>query len=62
MVQETKDAQSNLLNTLLYRDDNNVTKTTYNRAVNNMNARDFNNSINLNYEAKLDDKGSKINL
>jgi hypothetical protein len=27
-----------------------------------MNARDFNNSINLNYEAKLDDKGSKINL
>lgn len=59
---ETKDAQSNLLNTLLYRDDNNVTKTTYNRAVNNMNARDFNNSINLNYEAKLDDKGSKINL
>lgn len=59
---ETQDAQSNLLNKVNFLDQNNVSKTIYNRAVNDMFAKDFNNSLNLNYENKLDDKGSKINL
>lgn len=59
---ETQDAQSNLLNKVNFLDQNNVSKTIYNRAVNDMFAKDFNNSLNLNYENKLDDKGSKVNL
>lgn len=59
---EIKDAQSNLFNTLNYLDENKQPAIAYNRAVNDMRTKDFNNSGNLNYEIKFDDKGSKLNL
>lgn len=56
----TKDAHTYLFNTINYLQ-NNVWKTDYNRSENFMRSHDFNNTFNLNYEIKLDDKGSKLN-
>lgn len=55
---KTPEATTNLFN---------ITKSigaqnSYSRTQNYMTGDDFNNSVNLNYELKFDDKGSKINL
>ncbi len=59
---ENKDTEANFFNTIKYLDTNNNWKTIYNRSQNYMGSRDLNNSFNLNYELKFDDKGSKLNL
>ncbi len=53
----------NLLNTITrYDDNNNLISTDYTRTKNKEDARNYNNSVNLNYELKLDSLGSKLNL
>lgn len=53
----------NLLNTITrYDDNNNLVSTNYTRTKNKEDARNYNNSVNLNYELKLDSLGSKLNL
>lgn len=52
-----------LLNTITRYDNNdNLLSTDYTRTKNKENARNYNNSVNLNYELKLDSLGSKLNL
>lgn len=52
-----------LLNMITKYDDNgNLISTDYTRTKNRENARNYNNSVNLNYELKLDSLGSKLNL
>lgn len=52
-----------LLNTITrYDDDNNLISTDYTRTKNKEDARNYNNSVNLNYELKLDSLGSKFNV
>jgi len=52
-----------LLNTITRYDNNgNLVSTDYTRTKNNENARNYNNSVNLNYELKLDSLGSKFNV
>ncbi|MBB4806477.1 hypothetical protein HNP38_001773 [Chryseobacterium defluvii] len=52
-----------LLNTLQTFDNSgNVLGTQYTRTKNKENARSYNNSVNLNYELKLDSLGSKFNV
>lgn len=53
----------NLLNTITRYDNNdNLISTDYTRTKNKENARNYNNSVNLNYELKLDSLGSKFNV
>ncbi len=59
---KVNDGNANLFNSIRYLDQNNIWKTEYNRSENFMQSQDYNNTFNLNYELKLDDKGSKINL
>lgn len=52
-----------LLNTLkIYDQAGNLTNTEITRSSNLENARNYNNSVNLNYELKTDSLGSKLNL
>lgn len=52
-----------LLNTITRYDNNdNLLSTDYTRTKNKENARNYNNSLNLNYELKLDSLGSKFNV
>jgi len=52
-----------LLNTLnIYKPDGSLDKTDLTRSSNLENARNYNNSVNLNYELKTDSLGSKLNL
>ena len=52
-----------LLNTLkTYKTDESLDKTDITRSSNLENARNYNNSVNLNYELKTDSLGSKLNL
>lgn len=52
-----------LLNTLnIYNDDGSLLKTDLTRSSNLENARNYNNSVNLNYELKTDSLGSKLNI
>ncbi|MCJ8155634.1 outer membrane beta-barrel family protein [Chryseobacterium sp. SSA4.19] len=52
----------NLFNTITEYDKNgNLTSTKYTRTKNKEDARNYNNSVNLNYEIKLDSLGSKFN-
>jgi iron complex outermembrane recepter protein len=50
-----------LLNTLTQPNDKGLLETTYTRTKNKEDARNYNNSVNLNYEVKLDSLGSKFN-
>ena len=53
----------NLLNTLKTFDNNGtLLETKFNKSDNLENARNYNNSVNLNYELKTDSLGSKLNL
>jgi iron complex outermembrane receptor protein len=53
----------NLLNTITRYDNNdNLISTDYTRTKNKEDARNYNNSVNLNYELKLDSLGSKFNV
>lgn len=53
----------NLLNTITRYDDNgNLVSTDYTKTKNKEDAKNYNNSVNLNYELKLDSLGSKLNL
>jgi iron complex outermembrane recepter protein len=53
----------NLLNTITrYDEDGNLVSTDYTKTKNKEDARNYNNSVNLNYELKLDSLGSKLNL
>ncbi|WP_426275727.1 TonB-dependent receptor domain-containing protein [Chryseobacterium sp. S-02] len=51
-----------LLNTLTQPDKNGVLGTSYTQTKNKEDARNYNNSVNLNYEIKLDSLGSKLNV
>ncbi|CAD7803231.1 hypothetical protein CHRY9390_01048 [Chryseobacterium aquaeductus] len=52
-----------LLNTLnIYKADGSLDKTDLTRSSNLENARNYNNSVNLNYELKTDSLGSKLNI
>ncbi|MCU7617963.1 TonB-dependent receptor [Chryseobacterium sp. PBS4-4] len=52
-----------LLNTLkTYNSDGSLDKTDITRSSNLENARNYNNSVNLNYELKTDSLGSKLNM
>jgi outer membrane receptor protein involved in Fe transport len=52
-----------LLNTITRYDNNdNLLSTDYTRTKNKENVRNYNNSLNLNYELKLDSLGSKFNV
>lgn len=52
-----------LLNNLnVYNKDGSLSKTDLTRSSNIENARNYNNSVNLNYELKTDSLGSKLNL
>ncbi|CAA7194235.1 TonB-dependent receptor domain-containing protein [Chryseobacterium potabilaquae] len=51
-----------LLNTITRFDNGNLVSTDYTRTKNKEDARNYNNSVNLNYEVKLDSLGSKLNL
>ncbi|AZA58956.1 outer membrane beta-barrel family protein [Chryseobacterium shandongense] len=52
-----------LLNTITRYDNNdNLLSTDYTRTKNKENARNYNNSLNLNFELKLDSLGSKFNV
>jgi len=52
-----------LLNTLnTYKADGSLDKTDVTRSSNLENARNYNNSVNLNYELKTDSLGSKLNM
>lgn len=51
-----------LLNTLTQPADKGILETTYTRTKNKEDARNYNNSVNLNYEIKLDSLGSKFNV
>lgn len=53
---------SDFFNTLKVKDSNGLLQTSYNRSRNNGEDQDRNHSVNLNYELKLDDKGSKVSL
>ena len=53
---------SDFFNTVHFLDENNQWQTTYNRSRNNGKENSRNHSFNLNYEAKLDDNGSRLNL
>lgn len=53
---------SDFFNTVVARDSLGVLQTSYNRSRNFGKNKDRNNSVNLNYELKLDDQGSKISL
>ncbi|WP_294334256.1 TonB-dependent receptor [uncultured Chryseobacterium sp.] len=50
-----------LLNTLTMPNDKGVLETSYTKTKNKEDARNYNNSVNLNYEIKLDSLGSKFN-
>lgn len=50
-----------LLNTLTMPNDKGVLETGYTKTKNKEDARNYNNSVNLNYEIKLDSLGSKFN-
>lgn len=50
-----------LLNTLTMPDDKGILETSYTKTKNKEDARNYNNSVNLNYEIKLDSLGSKFN-
>ncbi|ROH95655.1 outer membrane beta-barrel family protein [Chryseobacterium daecheongense] len=53
----------NLLNKITQYDNNgHLISTDYTRTKNKENARNYNNSVNLNYELKLDSLGSKLNV
>jgi len=56
------DSTINLFNTLTeYNTDGSLKSTTYTKTQNKEDARNYNNSVNLNYEIKLDSLGSKLN-
>ena len=50
-----------LLNTLTMPNDKGILETSYTKTKNKEDARNYNNSVNLNYEIKLDSLGSKFN-
>ncbi len=50
-----------LLNTLVQPNKDGILETSYTRTKNKEDARNYNNSVNLNYEIKLDSLGSKFN-
>jgi hypothetical protein len=50
-----------LYNTLIQPNDKGILETTHTRTKNKEDARNYNNSVNLNYEIKLDSLGSKFN-
>ncbi len=50
-----------LLNTLTMPNNKGVLETSYTKTKNKEDARNYNNSVNLNYEIKLDSLGSKFN-
>ncbi len=50
-----------LLNTLTMPNSEGILETSYTRTKNKEDARNYNNSVNLNYEIKLDSLGSKFN-
>lgn len=50
-----------LLNTLVQPNEYGIPETSYTRTKNREDARNYNNSVNLNYEIKLDSLGSKFN-
>jgi len=51
-----------LFNTMTtYKQDGSLDKTSYSKTKNKEDARNYNNSVNLNYEIKLDSLGSKFN-
>ncbi|AZA53165.1 TonB-dependent receptor domain-containing protein [Chryseobacterium sp. G0201] len=53
----------NLINKITkYDKEGNLLTTDYNRTQNKEDARNYNNSVNLNYELKTDSLGSKLNL
>jgi len=57
------DSTINLFNTLTeYNTDGSLKSTTYTKTQNKEDARNYNNSVNLNYEIKLDSLGSKLNV
>ncbi|WP_100076514.1 TonB-dependent receptor domain-containing protein [Chryseobacterium camelliae] len=51
-----------LLNTITQYSNGNLISTNYTRTKNKEDARNYNNSVNLNYELKLDSLGSKLNV
>ncbi|MDP9958276.1 outer membrane beta-barrel family protein [Chryseobacterium lathyri] len=51
-----------LFNTLIQPNDKGIIETSYTRTKNREDARNYNNSVNLNYELKLDSLGSKLNV
>lgn len=51
-----------LLNTLTQPNQQGILGTTYTKTKNKEDARNYNNSVNLNYEVKLDSLGSKLNV
>ncbi len=51
-----------LFNTLTQPDDKGNIITSYTRTKNKEDARNYNNSVNLNYELKIDSLGSKLNV
>ncbi|KPE50394.1 outer membrane beta-barrel family protein [Chryseobacterium indologenes] len=56
------DSKIDLFNTLTQTDDKGNITTIYTRTKNKENARNYNNSVNLNYELKIDSLGSKLNV
>ncbi len=51
-----------LLNTITQYSNGNLISTNYTRTKNKEDARNYNNSVNINYELKLDSLGSKLNV
>lgn len=51
-----------LFNTLTQANSSGVMETSYTKTRNRENARNYNNSVNLNYELKVDSLGSKLNV
>jgi iron complex outermembrane receptor protein len=51
-----------LYNTLTQPDKNGIMTTSHTRTKNREDARNYNNSVNLNYELKIDSLGSKLNV
>ncbi|MDR6922749.1 outer membrane beta-barrel family protein [Chryseobacterium sp. 2987] len=56
------DSTIDLFNTLTQPDDHGNIITSYTRTKNKENSRNYNNSVNLNYELKIDSLGSKLNV
>lgn len=61
-IRNTPYTKSDFFNTVKSLDQNGVLQTSYNRSRNIGQEPDRNHSVNLNYEIRLDDKGSKLSL